>query len=435
MDQVEYADMRKGFKYSYLMNCLGVELLETLKAIGADMNSELNDAPAAISDSGRGRRDSEIAMLQMLYASMFGTVTGYSAPQNYSGDPTSLAASLKDRIGMMFNSGHVHIDPAALSYKKGAVDNDGMFQGDLNKGPSWKYRGRNVSAKVLMGEFIRAYITFCLTASALESAVKVPLFEAHWLYTGSPKPEYVTEQLQMNYRSDVYFDGSSELPFTLIPSRLNPGEVLARIPTLMECGVDLKPNRYLGVRDPLPYGPVQELRFHGDKPVSVIEDREYTFSPVIEADATVMTQYRNGRQIHHAVWPRPTHYVPGVTRIGSLMGLLADTARAAGHYFWQPITGVLQNDKVSEAVYRTVGTLGKSGKPIKDDLLAGQSRDEIAEQVEYHMDHELKPSQNPQNDTSAIVPKTYPTGVVAAAAKESVDGEVMNTSLAKKEDN
>jgi len=58
-----------------------------------------------------------------------------------------------------------------------------------------------------MREFIAKYLTFNVAAEAVSSYFAVPLYECHWLYTGSPKPEYVTEQLQMNFRSDVYFDG------------------------------------------------------------------------------------------------------------------------------------------------------------------------------------------------------------------------------------
>jgi len=153
-------------------------------------------------------------------------------------------------------------------------------------------------------------------------------------------------------------------------------------------------NLYLGIRDPLPYGSVQELRFFGDRPVSVIEEKEYTFTPIIEADASVMSSYRNARTVNMAVWPRPTVYAPGATRMGVIYGTMADNAKVGGHYYYQYLTGALQKDGQDDRLYRAMAD--DNDTSTAGWLLAGQGK----KQEELHIDawnkKKIGPDQNPQ---------------------------------------
>jgi len=165
------------------------------------------------------------------------------------------------------------------------------------------------------------------------------------------------------------------------------------------------PNSYLGVRDPLPFGSVIDIRFSGDKPLTTTEERDYTFTPIIEADSSVQTQYRNSRTINCAVWPRPTHYSPGATRMCAVYGTMSDNASVGGHYYYQPLTGTLLMDGVDDKIYRSMG-VSRAGRiaqeQLKDELLAGMGRAETKTQQEYWNKHSIKPSRNPQNVATVV---------------------------------
>jgi len=429
-DQTPYSTMRRNFKYNHIMTQVGLELMECMTALGIGMNKDLKEERiAAFKANGTG---TQVCALQMLFAGMFGTTVSHNATSDFTVDEASVAAGLKDRLGMLFNSGHIHMDPGVLTYER--IDGDsfltssGQNKGKLTtKVDDLTYKGHPVSAATLYKEFIAKYMTFCVCAQALESYFAVPLYECHWLYVGSPKPEYVTEQLQMNFRSDVYFDGDNSLPFTLIPSRLNPGEVISRIP----CYFDTKSaekstaknplqNVYLGVRDPLPFGTVQEIRYAGDRPLTTIEERDYTFAPLIEADASVQTQYRNSRTVNVAVWPRPSVYSPGATKMGAIYGMLSDNAGVGGHYYYQPLTGTMLNDKVSmDVVYRAMTNDRRDSKVFADQIFKGQTRDNVKVQGEYWDKHSISEKNNPQMvsgtrkqaDTVVVEPEVFPTTV------------------------
>jgi len=408
-DQTPYSTMRRNFKYNHILTQVGLELLETMQAVGIGMNDKLGISKvAAFKENGTG---TQVAALQMLFSSMFGTTTTHNATSDFTVDEASVAGGIKDRLGMLFNSGHIHIDPGVFMYSHGKKDAQYLKQdGYLNTqaSNSLKYKTlmedkskrNNVSAALLMKEFIAKYLTFTVCAQALESYFSVPLYQCHWLYVGSPKPEYVTEQLQMNFRSDVYFDGDNSLPFTLIPSRLNPGEVISRIP----CYLDIKANTgaantYLGVRDPLSYGSVMDIRYSGDKPLTTVEEREYTFAPIIEADASVQTQYRNSRTVNCSVWPRPTVYSPGATRMGAVYGMLSDNSSVGGHYFYQPLTGTFLNDDVKlDTLYRSTMNSSVAGGDgaLAKQYFKGQGIKEIGDQGEYWEKHTVEPKHNPQ---------------------------------------
>jgi hypothetical protein len=375
-----------------------------------------------------------------LFASMFGVTFMHNAIFDFTVDEILVVVVMKDRLGMLFNSGHIHMDPGVFSFERrggtGFLNMDGEKIGMLtsNVDSDLSYKGvKGVSAELLYKEFIAKYVTFSLAAQCLESYFAVPLYQCHWLYVGSPKPEYVTEQLQMNFRSDVYFDGDNSMPFTLIPSMLNPGQVLSRVPCYMDIeksqltntGRAAKGqyiNTYLGIRDPLPFGSVTDIRYAGDRPLTTIEEREYTFTPIIEADASVQTQYRNSRTVNCAIWPRPSVYSPGATRLGAIYGLLSDNSSVGGHYYYQPLTGTMLNDAVKNTIYRTMTNDTRESKKLAEQLFKGQGREEIETQGEYWDKHSIEAKNNPQNtdayseaklkamaDANPVEPAVFPT--------------------------
>jgi hypothetical protein len=417
-DQVPYGTMRRNFKYNHIMTQLGMEMMETLQAIGIDLSPSLVGATPVDSNrrtnGSKAYTDSEgagtqVAALQMVFASMFGSTSAMSTTSDFAVDEAGVAAAVKDKLGILFNSGHIHVDPGVCSYERSSSlfsAEDGMLSTDVN---GLTYKGKNMSPAGIMTEFISRYMTFCVAAQCLESYMSVPLYQCHWLYVGSPKPEYVTEQLQMNFRPDVHFDGDNAMPFTLIPKTLNPGQVLCRVPTYLNCEGDTEANSYLGIRDPLPYGNVIDIRFNGDKPMTTTEETDYTFTPIIEADSMVQTQYRNSRTVNCAVWPRPTHYSPGATRVGAIYGMMSDNSSVGGDYYYQPMTGALVNDQVEgdiPVVFRAMKNAASDSKLVAEALFQGMDRATQDKQQEYWDKHEVLAKDNPQTtvDTGDTVP-------------------------------
>ena len=129
-------------------------------------------------------------------------------------------------------------------------------------------------------------------------------------------------------------------------------------------------NQYLGIRDPMPFGNLEEIQYIGDKPVTTIDQREYTFSPVIQADSTVQSTFRNGRTVNFALLPRPTHYVPGATRLGAVYGMMADNRKVGGHYFYIPGQGFFDQAD-GQTVYRAMKNAADSDE-FASRLLKGQ---------------------------------------------------------------
>jgi len=444
-DQSPYSTMRRNFKYNHIMTQIGMEMLETLQAVGITMDENLKGNPVtAFNENGAG---AQVAGLQLLFASMFGTTTTHSPTSDFVVDETSIASGLKDRLGMLFNSGHIHVDPGVFSFERtegngflniAGSNRVGMLSQKVDSDLAYKIKNgdniKGVSPDLLFKEFIAKYFCFTVAASCLENYFAVPLYQCHWLYVGSPKPEYVTEQLQQNFRSDVYFDGDNSLPFTLIPSVLNPGQVISRVPCYLDITtntIDLGKgkskqwvNTYLGVRDPLPYGGVSDIRYAGDRPLTTIEEREYTFAPIIEADASVQTQFRNSRTVNCAIWPRPTVYSPGATRLGAIYGLMSDNAPVGGHYYYQPLTGTLLNDNVPNTIYRTMTNDPRESAALAEQVFKGQGKDEIIRQGEYWDEHSIPEKQNPQST------QKYSEAQLRALAKDNpVEPAVFPTTV------
>jgi hypothetical protein len=417
-DQIPYSHMRRSFKYGHAMTQIGMELLECCAAIGIDLDSSLNHIRPAYSENGSGIQE---CALQTLYASMFGTQSGFTAGQgDYEVAEDMVASKIKDYLMSFFNSGHVHVDPGVFAYLQGAdFDEQGGF---LSQAKTFNVRGTDVDAQTAYAEFVRAYFTWAAMCAALEQYMSVPLLQCHWMYTNKMKPEYVLDQMQRNIRADVYYDGDSSLPFTLVPDRLNPGEVLHRAPMYFDTS-KVGPNILLGFRDPLPYGPVEEIRYMGDRPLTMIEDkRDYTFSPVIEADGSVHTTTRNGRNVNYVNWPRPTYYVPGATRAGLIYGLMADNQKVGGSYYYVPGPGIFEHPSSGDAVYRSMRG-GQISETMAQGLLAGQLDDAVHE--EYFAKKAIPPAENPQLSEAVM------SAEAVQRAAESIQEEGSSANLAE----
>jgi len=415
-DQIPYPTMRRNFKVNHILTQLGMEVLECANALGINMNQDL---------STKSRKDtlfechsgSEVAALQLLFGSMFGFTTAPSPINDPMIDEASVASGVKEYIGTFFSSGHIHLDPGVFTYREGALNSgNGLLSRKTDNGLTFK--GRKYSPHGMMVEFIGRYMAFCTALAALGQYMTVPLVQAHWLYIGHPKVEYITEQMQMNFQSDVYFDGDNAMPFTLIPSRLNPSEMADRVPCYINLDLENgKVNKYLGIRTPVPYGPVQEIRFHGDRPMTTIDEKDYTFSPVIEGDSSVITQTRNNRVINAACWPRPTHYSPGSSTLGLIYGLMHDNKRVSGHYYFVPLQGAMNHTPDGKnKFYRAMG-VGRANDPITEttrgnlhkQLEQGFDKDAAKRQRDYFDKRKITPEQNPQNIEGAR-PAAYPLG-------------------------
>jgi hypothetical protein len=207
----------------------------------------------------------------------------------------------------------------------------------------------------------------------------------------------------MNYRPDVHFDGGgSGSEYTLVPTRLNPGEILQRIPCLFNAE-EKEPNTYLGIRDPLPYGAVQDIRFHGDKPLTEIQDaREYDFTPIIEADASVMQTTRNGRTINISMLPRPHTFYPGVSPLGVVASSMMDNAGVGGSYYFQFLSGPYFVDQAGTSsgatsiAFRQVGTGNTENTSWQANSIGKQDAKDQSKMIEATERSTIKPASNPQ---------------------------------------
>lgn len=411
-DYIPYNKRKRSYKFNHLMTQVGAEMIDVLQAVGIEMKSDLTCFEP--SDKMASASSEVIALLQVMYSDplMFGT-TDNPDVGDVMLDESSLTTAVKSMMGMFFDSAHTHVDPGCLTFQKPGsaqyTDDDGYLSDTITKDLCWK--NAPISPKGLMREFISRYIVFLLTAAAMRPYFKVPVFPMHLLYYGGPKPELVTEQLLMNFRPDWDFGGSSGLPFSLIPTRLNPGEIAVRIPTLFDSrnnfNMRSQANLWLGPREPVVFTDVEEVRFRGNTPQSVIEKENYYFSPVIEADSYVSGTYRNHRNVTVAHLSRPTYYTPGCNNLGWILGTMSDNSRVQGPQYILPGTNGYSNEGLSKfvttdgpAIYRpmTNNLTRDNAKKLIDNwpTQKAQSEEEQAKLAIKMEGKEIKPRENRQ---------------------------------------
>jgi len=392
-DYIPYTKRKRSYKFNHLQTQVGMELMEVLSAVGIDLQGNLDAFDSG--DRLEKTADPLLAMLQIMYSDplMFGT-TDNPDVGDVTLDEAGLTTAVKSMMGMFFDSAHTHVDPGALSFGnlagKTYMDTNGRFSETVTSRLQWK--GLPISAAGLMREFIGRYIVFLLTTAAMRPYFKVPVFPMHLLYYGGPRPELVTEQLLMNFRPDWDFGGSSGLPYSLVPTRLNPGETAVRIPTLFDYSdsfnMKSQCNMWLGPREPVVFTEVEEIRFRGDKPQSVIEKANYYFSPIVEPDAHVSGTYRNHRNVTVAHLPRPSYYTPGCNQIGWVLGTMSDNSKVSGQQYVLPGTYGYSNEATDgftnpgePQIYRPMlNSPVRDSKLVTDDLWPTQAAQSASEQ-------------------------------------------------------
>jgi hypothetical protein len=76
--------------------------------------------------------------------------------------------------------------------------------------------------------------------------------------------------------------------------------------------------------------------------------------------------------------------------------MLSDNASVGGHYYYQPLTGVMVNDATSQKIYRSMAARSREDAAVEKQLLAGFTDKNIDKQAEYWEKHEIPPEDNPQ---------------------------------------
>jgi hypothetical protein len=137
--------------------------------------------------------------------------------------------------------------------------------------------------------------------------------------------------------------------------------------------------------------------------MTTIEEREYDFTPIIEADSSVNQVMRNGRVLNIAVLPRPAMYIPGASTLGAISGMMSDNASVGGSYYFQQHNGPFFNDSgkgTKSQPLRQVGLpASKGNKSWAKRQLAGTASDSKgAIAMQDAIDRtSILPNRNPQD--------------------------------------
>jgi len=177
--------------------------------------------------------------------------------------------------------------------------------------------------------------------AAIGPMFQVPLTPMTMLHSGGPRPGHVVERLQMNFRPDINVSGGSagSKPYFLMPSQLNPGETLIRMPTLLDtrqAAASARPNVWLGPRDPTVLTGVETIHYDGDRPREVTNPDYALESPIIVRDATAGQFEVNDRPISMRVYPRPAYHRVGYNLAGVFNSLTHGIESASGNYYLYP---------------------------------------------------------------------------------------------------
>jgi hypothetical protein len=135
----------------------------------------------------------------------------------------------------------------------------------------------------------------------------------------------------------------------------------------------------------------------------MIEEREYDFMFIIEVDLSVNQVMRNGRVLNIAVLPRPAMYIPGVSILGAISGMMSDNASVGGSYYFQQHNGPFFNDTAKGGKSRPLRQVGmplaKGNRQWAQRQLAGSasnSKGAVAMQAAIERTG-ISPDRNPQD--------------------------------------
>ena len=351
MDYLPYSTLKRAAKYNHIINQIGYEWAETLRAVGADWAT--NGKDLEVMSNGYRTTKSEMAMLNLLFGSM--PAMGFTdnlSPTDSPLDDNSIITGMKGYLTFPFTSAHTHLDLGILGsvakYMK-----DGKISGAKDAPKPWNAGplGQR-SPRACFEQFLRHHFIMSIVLSAFEGKYKVPLYPAVFMYEGGPRPEHVQQRMMMNFRPDRDYGGSNDVSqFTLIPQRLAPGEILTRVPTYMHTAAEspsLDPNVYLGPRDPVVISDVKTSTYFGDKAETVIDDEFYYASPVIQRDGTIQTTYRNYRHVNSATVQRPPFFTPNASILGCLLGMMSHHSPVSGPVYEQVLLKPYYNVKDGE---------------------------------------------------------------------------------------
>uniref|UniRef100_A0A2V0RNK5 Uncharacterized protein n=1 Tax=viral metagenome TaxID=1070528 RepID=A0A2V0RNK5_9ZZZZ len=333
MDYVPYSTLKRSARYNHILNQLGLEWMDSLTAIGSDWKtakaSELSDEQRA----SAGPKE-KIAMLNLFIASLpsFG-VTDNPSPSDAMLDDGTVAANVRQYLTMPFSSAYTHLDVGLLASIKEFTDDTGIISDDE------KLFGK--PARTAFHDFLKNHFIFSIGLACLEAKWKLTTYPAVFMYEGGPRPEHVQQRMLMNFRPDRDYGGGSNLPYTLIPTSLNPGETKARVPTMMHLarestsGSGKNVNMYLGPRDPVVIDNVKASQYFGDRSETIIEDEFYYASPIITREGSTQSTYRNYRTINIVNVQRPPFFTPGSTVLGTLLGMCGHHGMVQGPVYEQ----------------------------------------------------------------------------------------------------
>ena len=345
MDYIPHSTLKRSAKYNHILTQIGFEWAERLRAIGADWENSPKTG-FNISDVAKRSHKEELAMLQLLFGSF--PAMGFSdspSPGDSPLDDNSIITGMREYLTFPFVSGHTNIDLGLL----GSLDSTTITDGRSNRAGLISDENGVIntvpgSPAEFFNDFLKHHMLLSIVMAAFEGKFKVPLYPAVFMFEGGPRPEHVQQRMLMNFRPDRDYGGSSDSSqFTLIPTRLAPGEVVTRVPTLMHRalehtkGSEMKPNVYLGPRDPIVISDVKPTNYFGDRPETVIEDEFYYASPTIKRDGTIQTTYRNYRHVTGATIQRPPFFTANTTILGTLMSMMSHHSPVSGPVYEQPL--------------------------------------------------------------------------------------------------
>jgi hypothetical protein len=334
-DYIPYSTLKRVAPYYNIFYQVGFEWFKSLT------NVDIGLSP--VSSDIQGSSDSVVwSMLQMYLHSMAGTTDNPSPPMSPI-DEESVVQDFKPLFLSQFTSGYYHLDPHGNRYSEDAL--------------------KSFWAHTMM---------FSAACAAAFSKVQGCVYPANLMFEGGPKPEQVVQKMAMNIRPDYNFNsGSSDLPFTLLPSSLSSGEILTRLPALFYMdGDDSKDKKYAsmatewyGPKDPIVIQNVLTEAYKGEVPETVIEEDFYYASPTISRDSMMMQTYYNYRHYNVAWLPRPNLIMDGVTDLGHFFSMMADTKPLSGPYLAQPLGhGFIKGGGASNVQVDTAGNKTPKGK-------------------------------------------------------------------------
>jgi len=406
-DYHPYSLLKRTAKFNHIVTQVGVTWMGSFGAYGC--GDEDGYMPR------RGTNGTIAPMLQLLWGEQFGYTASPSIPTEPFFEPETVGQRMDEHIISTFGSGILAFDAGANL--DGPLDivnalapfmNEGprvsslwagtREMGPINEGPSrttiervWGLGlGQNFytamySAFDNLGDFgISRSVEHVWAAvkAAIGPLFQVPMTPMTMLHSGGPRPGHVVERLQMNFRPDMAISGGTAgtKPYFLMPTCLNPGQVLTRLPCFLDINAGeaaANPNTWLGPRDPTVLTGVETIHYDGDRPREM-SDPDYALeSPVIIRDASVGTVEKNGRPCTIHRIPRPAYHRNGASFVGVFNTLTHGIESANGNYFMYPCTfedhedplhyesgrGILQMTGVTTGMLGDVAT-GEAGGAV-----------------------------------------------------------------------